>query len=448
MITNKKFNVYKFFILLFLIMGFVLPANCIEFYGVEQVLEYRKQEVKEQNQENKSEESNITSNISEVGNLLPIGVQPKVSAIVPVYKVEPWIRECMDSLVNQTLKEIEIICVDDGSPDNCGKILDEYAAKDNRIVVIHQENKGVQEARNAGILRATGEYISFVDSDDYLQTNAYEVAYNAAHTPNTETGVDILQFRFRAFRDENDSRIIVDNNYSEGTINSISFYLGTDYHYTYGTGCCTKLFKSELIKNYSLKFIKGIRPADDTCFLYMALGRAKNVKTIPTTLYNYRIYNSSLSHSMSNDNNFLSSYKIIKYISDDWVEHNLSDGVEHLLLGKLCRWANNWCRKESLKYAKVMLSAFNSKIYNPETVKKCNITTQQLIRELEYAAAHPEKYQDNSSPLYKSSNYPKKQIKKSRGKKIETKKTNHSVHRKTSVIKHTTKGNKRQKTSV
>ena len=122
--------------------------------------------------------------------------RPKVSIIVPVYNTEPWLRECMDSLVNQTLKEIEIICVDDGSPDNCGKILDEYAKKDTRIIVIHQKNQGVSAARNAGLDVASGEYITFVDSDDYVDLNTYEKMYNLAKKDE----IDILQFKFRRFQ--------------------------------------------------------------------------------------------------------------------------------------------------------------------------------------------------------------------------------------------------------
>ena len=99
-----------------------------------------------------------------------------ISLIVPVYKVDPYIRKCVDSLLYQTLSDIEIILVDDGSPDNCGVICDEYAKKDNRVVVIHKENGGLSSARNAGLDICRGEYIMFVDSDDYVEPNFCEVA--------------------------------------------------------------------------------------------------------------------------------------------------------------------------------------------------------------------------------------------------------------------------------
>lgn len=100
--------------------------------------------------------------------------QPLLSVIIPVYKVEKYLRRCLDSIVNQTYKNLEIILVDDGSPDNSGKICDEYAQKDKRIKVIHQKNKGLSGARNTGTEIARGEYVAYVDSDDWLDINMYE----------------------------------------------------------------------------------------------------------------------------------------------------------------------------------------------------------------------------------------------------------------------------------
>ena len=99
---------------------------------------------------------------------------PLVSIIVPIYKVEPYLRRCLDSIVNQTYTNLEIILVDDGSPDGCPQICDEYAARDNRIVVIHKENGGLSDARNAGLDICKGEYISFVDSDDWVTRDYIE----------------------------------------------------------------------------------------------------------------------------------------------------------------------------------------------------------------------------------------------------------------------------------
>ena len=100
--------------------------------------------------------------------------QPKISVIVPVYKVESYLGKCLDSIIGQTYHILEIILIDDGSPDRCGEICDEYAAKDPRIHVIHQQNAGLSAARNAGLDIASGDYIMFVDSDDWVEKNTCE----------------------------------------------------------------------------------------------------------------------------------------------------------------------------------------------------------------------------------------------------------------------------------
>ena len=109
-----------------------------------------------------------------------------ISVIVPVYKVEPYIRQCIDSIVNQTFRNLEIILVDDGSPDDCGNICDEYATKDKRIKVFHKQNGGLSDARNYGVARATGEYLSFVDSDDWIEPDMFEALVNVAENNKSD----------------------------------------------------------------------------------------------------------------------------------------------------------------------------------------------------------------------------------------------------------------------
>ena len=102
----------------------------------------------------------------------------KVSVIVPVYNVEKYLKQCLDSIVDQTLEDLEIVLVDDGSVDSSGTICDEYAKKDSRIEVIHKANGGLSDARNVGISKAKGRYIGFVDSDDYIKEDMYEILLN------------------------------------------------------------------------------------------------------------------------------------------------------------------------------------------------------------------------------------------------------------------------------
>ncbi len=102
----------------------------------------------------------------------------KISVIIPVYNVEPYIRKCIDSVINQTYINLEIILVDDGSTDNSGKVCDEYATKDKRVKVLHKRNGGVSSAKNAGLKEVTGKYLGFVDSDDWIEPEMYEILYN------------------------------------------------------------------------------------------------------------------------------------------------------------------------------------------------------------------------------------------------------------------------------
>lgn len=108
-------------------------------------------------------------------------MQPLISVIVPIYKVELYLRKCINSILAQTYQNLEVILVDDGSPDQCGIICDEYAKSDSRVRVIHQENSGVASARNAGLQAAQGDYIGFVDSDDWIAPDMYDCLYLAAH---------------------------------------------------------------------------------------------------------------------------------------------------------------------------------------------------------------------------------------------------------------------------
>ncbi len=123
---------------------------------------------------------------------------PEISVIVPVYKVEKYIRKCVDSILNQTMDDIEIILVDDGSPDNCSEIIDQIKESDERIVVIHQENRGLGGARNTGIAKSRGKYIAFVDSDDWVSADFCESMYKKAK----ETQADLVLIGETLFHDE------------------------------------------------------------------------------------------------------------------------------------------------------------------------------------------------------------------------------------------------------
>ncbi len=130
----------------------------------------------------------------------------KISVIVPIYKVENYLHRCVDSIINQTYTNLEIILVDDGSPDNCPMICDKYVKKDSRIRVIHKKNGGLSDARNAGINIATGEYIGFVDSDDYISLHFYQRLMNVMKVSDS----DIVECEIKKFKD-NDKIYDIEN---------------------------------------------------------------------------------------------------------------------------------------------------------------------------------------------------------------------------------------------
>lgn len=119
---------------------------------------------------------------------------PKVSVVVPIYNVEKYLNECVDSILGQTLEEIEVILVDDGSPDNCGKIIDKYAKQDDRVVAIHQKNSGYSAAVNKGIDLANGEYIGIIESDDFIEKDMYERLYESAKKYDTDITKGLFYF--------------------------------------------------------------------------------------------------------------------------------------------------------------------------------------------------------------------------------------------------------------
>ena len=203
----------------------------------------------------------------------------KVSIIVPVYNVEKYLRKCLDSLINQTLKDIEIICINDGSTDKSLEILEEYKNRDSRIILLNQENSGQSVARNRGIEIAKGEYIGFVDPDDWIDLDYYEKLYNAASTNNTDIAVGgiirvtgIKKKKFLNFEKET----ITDNT-------NLKFELCDVPEKSY---VWNKIYKTEKLKEIGLEFEKGIF-YEDCIFTPQALFYLEKIVTVPNIYYYY-----------------------------------------------------------------------------------------------------------------------------------------------------------------
>ena len=183
----------------------------------------------------------------------------KISVIIPIYKVEKYIDECIQSVINQTYKDLEIILVDDGSPDNCPTICDNYAKRDSRITVIHKENGGLSDARNYGIDRATGDYIIFVDSDDYWEN--LDMMQKVADKIE-ETNSDVVLFGFKCFY-ENSGEMVsyFSNGEKVAHIAQPSIYEIIN-NGLYVSSSWVKVVKRELFIKNNLTFVKGVSSED------------------------------------------------------------------------------------------------------------------------------------------------------------------------------------------
>lgn len=229
---------------------------------------------------------------------------PKVSIIVPIYNVEKYLDRCMNSLLNQTLKDIEIIMVDDGSPDNCPKMCDEYAKKDVRVKVIHKQNAGLGYARNSGLDVAIGEYIAFVDSDDYVELNMYETLYETA----TEKDCDAVYsgFRIEMFPNRWQNSNEVDNDkYWEGDdvrmfmLNMIASEAHQPQERLFQMSVWHSVYRRSIIEQNCLKFVSERDVAsEDIPFQVDFLLRAKRVAYIDKDFYSYCLNDTSLTATL------------------------------------------------------------------------------------------------------------------------------------------------------
>lgn len=233
----------------------------------------------------------------------------KISVIVPIYNVEKYIKQSIESILNQTYNKLEIILVDDGSKDLSGSICDEYSKKDNRIKVIHKENGGLSSARNAGLDVATGKYVMFIDSDDYFENNSCEVLYNEIEKRNADYVIgnyihvthDGIKWDKPVFNDIDDNfkTSIEDYQKSFFVMNSVVW---------------NKIFKREFIEEHKLRFVPGAL-AEDAIFTTYCYVHTDKGYYINDVVYNYRQNEENASISTNCTKNYFiklnDTYKLI-----------------------------------------------------------------------------------------------------------------------------------------
>lgn len=234
-----------------------------------------------------------------------------ISVVIPVYNVEKYLRRCVDSVINQTYSSLEIILVDDGSPDQCPAICDEYAEQDKRIKVIHKTNGGLASARNAGMKIATGKYLFFVDSDDWLDPDGLEKLYQIAE----EYNVDFV--RYRSVRENwpalpphyptmvEKEREMRGGYYSKDDIDKeVLPRLFATSSLTLGpiVGSCGSLYKTSLLKENSIMFHEEIKYSEDVLFSAEVVTNANGFYYLDDGgIYHYFYNNSSISKSFKKD---------------------------------------------------------------------------------------------------------------------------------------------------
>lgn len=221
---------------------------------------------------------------------------PLVSIIVPIYKVEPYLRRCLDSIVNQTYTNLEIILVDDGSPDGCPQICDEYAAKDKRIVVIHKENGGLSDARNAGLDICKGEYIFFIDSDDWIKTDTIEFLYKITQDKKSDIviGDYITTTETGYHQKQSTSKHIIEMS----LFNLLKCHQPGHPLFTQVVAAWNKLIKRDIAKKWS--FPKGAICEDHYTTYKYFFSASKVILTNKKTYY-YRTREGSIVNNLAKD---------------------------------------------------------------------------------------------------------------------------------------------------
>lgn len=225
---------------------------------------------------------------------------PKVSIIVPVYNVEAYLPECVESLRNQTLEDIEIILVDDESPDNCPEMCDRYAKEDCRIKVIHKKNEGLGFARNAGLSVATGEYVAFTDSDDYEEINTYEELYRLAESLDG----DVVYYKFigDAKNDASTKCLTSEQEIRNLLLNMVANAPERIKDRDIQVSSCTGLYRRNLLEDNRIRFHSERELiSEDLIFNIDILSCAKKVVVTELQFYFYRVILQSLTHTIRND---------------------------------------------------------------------------------------------------------------------------------------------------
>lgn len=292
---------------------------------------------------------------------------PKVSVIVPVYNTEKYLEQCIASITSQTLKEIEIIIIDDGSKEECATLCDKIAEKDARIKVIHKENEGPGFARNCGIAAACGEYLGFVDSDDFIDSLMYESLYNSALKYDADIAISGVSFvggntfsqsgeiqekhyfdEDTVFENKDINQIIL------GVVGALP-YESDDSRY--GVSVCKNIFKRRIVNEENIEFLSERKIlSEDTIFMVDFLKKSKKAVGIHGAFYRYRRNDESFSKSYKSDRFekcLIFLFELEEHIKETLEKEEYQIYLDRLIQGYariLCSQEIMYAKQEKIKY--------------------------------------------------------------------------------------------------
>lgn len=264
---------------------------------------------------------------------------PEISIIIAVYNVERYLRQCLDSLINQTFNNIEIICIDDGSMDNSFNILNEYKEKDDRIIIIEQKNQGPGVARNKGLDIAKGKYIMIVDPDDWLELNTCELAYNQIEKNQN----DFVMFDYKKYIEETNKFIEKENHFLpyKDVINEPNINLrDLKTNFFLNGYSCMKLYNKKFLKDNNIRYSE-LYLCEDGAFSFVALLLSKSFSILNIPLYIYRIRLNSSSYNIKRWKDVIISRKYIwEFIISKKFNNNICKKYVQYTYENLMYWYN------------------------------------------------------------------------------------------------------------
>ena len=366
----------------------------------------------------------------------------EVSVIIPIYNSEPWLAECLNSVCHQTLKDIEIICVNDGSTDNSLKILQEYAGQDERIQIIDQDNHGLSYARNAGFKKAKGKYVYFLDSDDYIATEGLEILADTMESENLE----ILLFNTKVFADEgaDEKRVLNDEKYFKRTQNYPVRCSGEELfrllkeHKEYITPVSTQLYDRNFLNEKALLFQEDIIHEDEL-YTFQCLLLASRVGYLDKQLYFRRVRNSSIMDLKQSEKMIYSAFscfmclkEMIHFCFENDFEEQNRDAIFSNLerMANICRYRYGTLDLEGR--AKVLEMAGNDRFFlnffvlalfdSNENIKLLKQKMEQAKKETEQAKKETEQARKETEQARKETEQARKETEQARKETKQTRK--------------------------